>query len=266
MKNTITLLAFASLVAAPAFAGGPTKFKLSEYKTVAVQPVLSASDSRGLFESELAASASMLTIKPAQASAAKKASDAFLAGQDQGFGFAGKAQSTDVALLMIGDTLGMLPLAMKIDPAAAKQQAAQLQVVITKIEGKVAPNVTKGLNLALAAAQAGDFETTTKALLVTMAISADSITQGSERPHGYMATGIYAGLATLFVASEQPNQALAELAAPLVMLLEQDASMGGADRTVAAQLKIVAGELASPSPNLGKVVAAIQAMNAVKPD
>ena len=54
-KNKLAILALVSMITAPAVAD--TKIKLSDYKTVAVQPVLAASDSRGLFESQLAASA-----------------------------------------------------------------------------------------------------------------------------------------------------------------------------------------------------------------
>lgn len=263
MKNKIAILLLASTIAAPAFAD--TKIKLSDYKTVAVQPVLAASDSRGLFESQMAASASGLSIKAESTTAAKKLSSAYLDG-NQGFGFAGKAQGLDVALLMLGDTIGMLPMMLKVDPTKTKQQAGQLLAIVGKIEGKVDANVTKALTIAAQAAQSGDFETTTKALLVGMALSAEAIKKGSERAHGYMAVGLYVGLATLFVASGSQNQTMADLGAPLVMYLEQDAALGGADRAVAAQLKIVIGELGKSSPELAKMGSVIDALNAVKPD
>src|ERR1700712_2304361 len=122
MKNKLAILALVSMITAPAVAD--TKIKLSDYKTVAVQPVLAASDSRGLFESQLAASASGLSLKADSAALGKKMSTANL--ESQGFGFAGKAQNLDVGLLMLGDTIGMLPMMMKADPARSKQQAGQL--------------------------------------------------------------------------------------------------------------------------------------------
>jgi hypothetical protein len=263
MKKTSLALVLVSLVATPALAN-PKKINLSEYKTVAVQPVLAASNTRGLFESQLAAAASTLTISADRGAAARKTSAKLEGGS--GFGFAGKAQAADVLLLNIGTTIGMLPTTMNIDPAAAKQRIPQFQAALTAVKGKVAAEVVKAIELALAAADAGDFQTTTKALLVAMALSADSIRKGSERPHGYMATGLYVGLATMFIAAGQPTQPLADIAVPLVAYLKQDAVLGGADRKVAAQLEIIAGELVAPAPSLDKTLAAIEAMNAVKPD
>jgi hypothetical protein len=231
-----------------------------------VQPVLSAGANHGLFESEMANVASGLTVKTDRVAVAKKATTAGLDGKSQGFGFAGKAQNADIALLMIGDTIGMLPTAMKLDAAQAKQSAMQLAAIVAKIEGRVDPQVIKALNIALQACQEGDFDTTTKALLVAMATSADAIKKGSERAHGYMATGLYAGIATIFAASGTGNQTLADIGDPLVQYLQQDAALGGADRAVAAQVKLVAAELGKSAPSLDVVVGAIGAMNAVKPD
>lgn len=262
MKIKIAILLLASALSTPAFAG---KFDLATYKTVAVQPVLSASNSRGLFESQLAASAAMLSIKPEGVEPGKKAGNAFFE-RKQGFGFAGKAQAADMMLLAFGNAVGALPMMMKLDLDGAKQQATQLQALLGKLEGKVNPQVVEALTLAVMAAQAGEFELTMKAVLAGMAVSADSITKGSERAHGYMATGLYTGTVGLFALSGQPNQALADLSQPLVMYLEQDAALGGADRKIAAQLKLVGAEVAKPAPDFNNVFAAMQAMNAVKPD
>src|SRR5690606_29896912 len=125
---------------------------------------------------------------------------------------------------------------------------------LPKVEGKIDGEVIKAMRVALTAIQGDDFQTALKALLVAMAISADSIKKGSERAHGYVATGLYAGLASTWAAAGQKNEAFANIAAPLVMLLEEDAAMGGADRQVAAQLKIVAGEMNAAQPSLDKVV------------
>lgn len=265
MKKTLASIVLASLLAAPVAAAPDASFKLSDYKTIGVQPVLAASNTRGVFESQMAAVGAGLTLETDRAAAvAKAASTALDAGQ--GFGFAGKAQSSDVAMLIIGSTVGMLPAAMKFDGQDVKPIADELQTYVARLDGKVAPDVIKALNLALASARARDVETTAKAVLVAMALSADSIQKGSERAHGYLATGLYAGIATLWTAAGAANAALADIARPLVMLLEEDAAMGGADRAVAAQLKLVAGELRSATPSDGKVLAAIQAMTKVKPD
>lgn len=261
MKLKIAILALASSLTAPAFAG---QFDLSEYKTVAVQPVLSASNTRGQFESTLAAAAAGLTFTPERAASYKQRG--MPAESDQGFGFAGHAQQSDIALLSASITLGMVPGGMRIDPAQMKQKVPEIARLVAQLEGKVSPNVTKALQLALDFVAADDFQNAMKAFLVAMAISADSISKGSERQHGYVAVGLYTGLASLFVAAGQQNKAFADLASPLVMLLEQDAVMGGADRAIAAQLEIVAAELASPTPDYSKVRGAIAAMDAVKPD
>lgn len=261
MKTKIALFAFASLVATPAYAG---KFNLSEYKTVAVQPVLSASNTRGQFESELAASASTLTFKADRATTMKQLGGR--ASADSGFGFAGKAQRGDLDLLFAATTLGIVPAAMREDAAAVKQKVPEIRQLIAVLDGKVTPKVIEALNLAASAIEVQDFQNTTKALLVAMALSADAITKGSERQHGYVAVGIYTGIASMFVRAGQPNKALADIGTPLVMLLEQDAALGGADRAIAVQLKVIAGELNNPAPDMKKVLDAITAMDAVKPD
>ncbi len=263
MNKSIAIVGLLSLLVVPASASAEGDWNLAEYKTVAVQPSLSASNTPGLFESQMAAQASMLQVSPASS---KEASGYILDGEDEGFGFAGKANSGDIMLLMIGNTVGMLPTLMKVNPASAKERLAAFSKIINALDGKVAPNVVKALRLSLQAASIGDFQNTTKGMLVAMAVASSSIAKGSERAHGYMATGIYSGLATLWAASGASNKALSDIAGPLVMLLEQDAAMGGADRLVAAQLKIVQSQLAAPKPDLKAVMGAITNMNKVKPD
>lgn len=261
-KNKIaSIVAAVSLLATPAFAG---KFNLAEYKTVGVAPVLGSSAARGTFGAELAAQASGLTVSAAKGAVASKAAGKGFEGS--GFGFAGKAQGSDVALMVISTTLGMLPILLKLDAAKAKAQATTIQELMPKVEGRLAPDVVKAINIALTAVQGDDMQTAVKALLVAMAVAADSISKGNERAHGYVASGIYAGIATVWAAAESQNTALGSIGAPLVTYLEQDAALGGADRQVAAQMKIVAGELNSAAPSLDKIVAAIGVMQNIKPD
>ncbi len=260
MKTKIALFALTSLVATPAFAG---KFNLSEYKTVAVQPVLSASNTRGQFESELAAQAASYKFQPGAASLKSLGGRA---DSKSGFGFAGTAQTSDIQLLFVSLGMGLTPGAMQEDAADLKAKVPMLKQWVGLLQGKVNPKVVEALNLAIAAIEVSDLQNTVKACLVAMALSADSIAKGSERVHGYVATGLYIGVATAFVRAGQQNQALANIATPLVALLEQDAVMGGADRAVAAQLKIVAGELASATPDATKAMGAIAAIQQIKPD
>jgi hypothetical protein len=126
--------------------------------------------------------------------------------------------------------------------------------------------VLKGLSLVLQAAQAGDFQTSLKAALVTMTISVDNIKKGSERVHAYIAVGLFAGIATTWAAAGKSNDAFGGLAGPLVQMLEQDALMGGADRAIAQQVKAIAAALSSGTPNVDSVLSAIQTMESVKPD
>lgn len=262
MKNTLaSIVAAVSLLATPAFAG---KYNLAEYKTVGVAPVLGSSAARGTFGSELAAQASGLSVSADKGAAAAKAAGKGL--DSSGFGFAGKAQGSDVALMVISTTLGMLPILLKVDAAKAKEKASQIQALMPKVEGRLAPDVVKAINIALTAVQGEDAQTALKALIVAMAVAADSITKGNERAHGYVATGIFAGVATMWAAAGSQNTALGSLGAPLIAYLEQDAAMGGADRQVAAQLKIVADELNGSAPSLDKIIAAIGVMQNIKPD
>src|SRR5690606_6097143 len=127
-KKNIAAFVVASLLATPAFAAG--KINLSEYKTVAVQPVLSASNTRGVFEASLAAQAAGFSYANDKAGAVSAAASKGL--DNSGFGFAGKAQGVDVALMIISTSLGMLPTAMKLDPAKAKAQAQQIEALLPK--------------------------------------------------------------------------------------------------------------------------------------
>jgi hypothetical protein len=261
MKKQIAVIALSALLASPAFAG---KFNLSEYKTVAVQPVLSASNTRGQFEAELASTAAGLSYQADKTVGVKKAANKYF--DSKGFGFAGKASGGDIQLLAVASAIGMLPVMMKLDAEKAKQNAAQLAAYVEKIKGSVAADVTTALSLGLQAVQTDDMQTALKAFLVAMAIAGDSISKGSERQHGYISTGLYMGIATTWAAAGAQNTALANLAAPLVTLLEQDAAMGAADRQIAAQLKIVGTELNATAPNLQAIVGAIEAASTVKPD
>lgn len=268
MKNYIAVLGLLSAVIVPASASGQTgeDIDLAEYKTVAVQPIIGASNFPGLFESQMAAQASMLKFSPEQISAAKTASEAHVDGGAAGFGFAGKAKLNDTLLLMTSSSIAMLPTMMAVDPAGAKQRLGAFEASVGTLEGKVDAKVVQTLALAVKAASLGDFQNTTKATLLAIGASTMAISKGNERAHGYMAAGIYGGLATLWAANGKTNKAYAELAGPLIMLLEKDAAMGGADRAVAAQLKVIAAQLAGPKPDLKTVMTAVAKMMAVKPD
>lgn len=267
MKNKIAIVTLASVLATPVLAAPTPDFKLSDFKTVAVQPVLAASNTRGLFESQLAAMAAGVEGKPERFAAIKKAAAVALEGQDAGFGFAGKAQDSDLTMLVLGDTLGMIPALLKAGAHEnVKQAAQQLRLFVSKAGSKLAPQVVTALEMTLSAAESGHFQNTSKSLLLAMSLAADSIQPGSERLHGYLAVGIYAGFATVWAVGGQPSPAYAELASPLIALLEEDAIMGGADRQLAAQLRLIAKELVSETPDNAKVVAAIEAMNRVQAD
>lgn len=261
-KNIALCALLGALVFSPS-AHAEETINLSEYKTVAVQPVIAASNTRGLFESHMAAQASLITIGP---EAAKQVNAYANAREDSGFGFAGKAKQSDVVMLYVGSALGMMPTLIKINPDKVKETVAKLEILVAKLEGKVSIDVIVVLKVALIAAASGDLQSATKATISALGVAAESISKGSERAHGYMATGLYTGLATLWAAGGVTNVALADLAAPLVMLLEEDAAMGGADRKVAAELKKVAALLRTPSPDLSAIMSAATAMSAVKPD
>lgn len=263
MNKNIVICVFLASALLPASAGADKQIKLSEYKTIAVQPMLAASNTRGVFESHLAAQATLLSISPA---ASKKFAGISLGGDDSGFGFAGKAKQSDIQILGAAASFGMLPALMKIQPEAVAESIVKLRAMLPIFEGKVSPDVVKLLDVALTAAANNDAQNTSRSLLMACGAAADAIGKGSERAHGYMATGLYSGFATLWALGETGNPAYADLAAPLVMLLEEDAAMGGADRAVAAQLKLIAETLRTSKPSFDGIMAGMVAMIAVKPD
>lgn len=263
MNKNIAICVFLSALLLPATSRAEEQINLDEYKTVAVQPVLAASNTRGVFESHMAAQASLLNVSP---EAAKKFSESGMPADDSGFGFAGKAKQSDVLILGASASFAMLPAVMKIQPDAVADTVTRLRSMLPVFQGKVSPDVVQMLEFSLAAASGGDMQTTSKSILMACGAAADAIGKGSERAHGYMATGLYTGFATLWAVGEMSNPDYADLAAPLVVLLEEDAAMGGADRTVAAQLKLVAETLRTPKPSFDGIMSAMTTMAAVKPD
>lgn len=239
-------------------ANAAPKFNLKDYKTVSVQPLLGA---RGMAAGDLAATAD--GDAPAAPQFAKVRGALV---DSKGFGFAGKASAVDKALLGFGASAGLLAYEMKIDPAHTKDNIAQVRDALGKIGTKLDPKVKAAFEAVLAAADAGNFQDTTKALLDAMMTSVEAITKGSERAHAYTAIGVYIGLAVMWSGMGKQSTALASLAPPLERMLEEDAVMGGMDRALAVQLKAVAEVVASASPTLDGLTPAVTAIGGLKPD
>lgn len=265
MKHTIAFIAVASLLGAPALADDAPNYNLSDYKTVAVQPVVAASNTPGLFENQMAAAAAQLEMTADGRAAGQQGAAKYLGG-DGGFGFAGKAKAKDIVLFDVAAKIGMLPLAIRLDAAQAKNFAVGLEGRVAKLRGTVSDKVLAGLVVALQAAKTGDVKTTAQTVLVTMTVATEGISSAeSARPHGYVAVGLYTGFATLLASAGQPNEDFALIAQPLIALLEEDAVMGGADRSMATKLRGVVGEFRK-TPDVSNILNAIGAMSAIKPD
>lgn len=235
------------------------KFNLKDYKTVSVQPVLGA---RGTVSGDLAALASTgeATPNPKFAQARAAVTDG------KGFGFAGKATRADMAMLGLGSVTGMLPATMKLDAAHLKDQVAQARAGLAKLGDKLDPRAVAAFTAALDSADNQDFTGTMKLLVDAMMTTVEGITKGKERVHAYTAIGLYFGLCTVWTAMGKQSTAFASLAEPLERMLEEDALMGGMDRAVSAQLKVVAETVGSAQPSLDKVAQAMTSLRDLKPD
>jgi hypothetical protein len=272
MKRCITIASLTGLLLSPGvFAEAPEidleSFELSRYETVAVQPVLAASSTPGVFERLMAADAGQLRVDSEQVAAASALAARLRSSDEEaGVDLAGRGQQPDLELLVAGTAFGLLPATMKAGQGEAATAVAELREILGRLEGRISRRSANHLVSSLDRAAAGDFESSTEALFLAMVAAVEGIETGSERAHGYVASGLYAGLCALWAAAGEQSVALGQLAPPLIALLEEDAVMGGADRAVARQLALVAAEVNRESPAAPPVFAAVEAMARVSPD
>ncbi len=277
-RKAAALAAAASLLAAPAaFAAEPPvappeapAADLGSYKVVAVQPVLATGGAQDPLWTALGY---VLGAAPVTASAEGRAATAKLAApevQARGLGFAGKATEGDVRILRNGAALGFGLLMLVLEDPKAPELFQKLQgaqgdfaTLTPDVQRLVAKIVAIG-----AGAQQGDLGPLYAQLLEAASTGIATATADDPAParaHGYLTAGLWASLA--MVGSLKGNgSAFAGMAEPIAMMLDEDASFGGADRALAATIRAMGAELAKPEASFEALSASLDAVFKVQAD
>jgi hypothetical protein len=249
---------------------GATTIDPLSLSTAKVQPILLSDSGSRTQVGGVLSQTSQLKASDAQrsrVSASVPSIKAPAASGDQGFGFAGESSEIDTISLQYGYLLGMLPLLQATSPDKFQETLKTLQGVaqLNDLYGK---NSQAAIKAFTAAASQGKFDERAYMDMILggtqdMAAASDS---SSERMHGYLVIGLWSGLAMLAAEADAIPAALPSTGNTLVMLLEKDANFGGSDLQLAASLKAVIAELASPSPNKDTLQKHVMAMMEVKAD
>ncbi|MBA2663292.1 MAG: hypothetical protein H0U74_13475 [Bradymonadaceae bacterium] len=243
----------------PVSAEEPLDF--SQYKVVAVQPVLFGSKAESRYVQGTAHAASSASAERVRAVAASAPSLA----QEEGLGFGGSSTSSDIESMGLGYIVGILPLLMA--------DAETLNEILTSLESTPLvqgyhANVQQNLTALVSSARRDQLDTLAYLEFIRSAVGgmAGSEDPAVQRFHGYLLVGYWAGLA--LVASEVGDlrPVLVNSGKSLITLLVEDASYGGSDRKLAALVAEVVSKLEAGTANKDSVLKAAQAMLAVQPD
>lgn len=247
LKGSVVLVALAALGAGGAVARAeagppPDDGELARAATVGVLPVLMPGPSRQAGYASLAA-----TWSRGQAGQAVGAPGEFVTvdGPGGGFAFAGQAGAGDVQIMKYAFLLGAT-----LTQASNPERLAEMVKTLTdgrEVLAPLSPAVVKAVDAFLASAKAGDIRAA--ALAEALMAAEEGIAAGPARAHGYFAAGVWLGTAMTAAGIDGLDPAFAAMAAPLAVMLEEDAQFGGADRKLAAVLRDVAQTFAAGKPD-----------------
>jgi hypothetical protein len=240
-KLIVSLAALALTTSARA--ADPDEKLFLQAKPKGVVPVLVSGASRAATYQQLAALTTADRDKPALA---EPRTIAKVEG-GQGFGFAGASTDNDVALM----SYGFIVSALVLDLAEAADFADDVKQLEAGREllAPLSPAVLAAVDKYIASAKAGRVDP--GALASIMSATEVGIAVGPPRGHGYLSAGIWFGLALVAASNGEIPAELVSMARPLAVMFDEDASLGGSDRKVAASLRDVA-LIASTQPFDGK--------------
>lgn len=247
--------------------GTPTDAELLEAETVAVQPVLGVGAGANGAWYDLANYAKVAKVNKAEAKVALATAISMPKVVEKGFGFAGASSAKDMRVLHYAVGLGFLFTRMQLGATAkAKSTAALLKkhesalTDLTPATRAAVTSLLKGATAGKKAAANGKFFLST-----SLRAGVRGVAAGPQRAHGYFLAGVWAGGALLY-ASMGGNDTYANMAEPIAVMLDKDASFGGSDRVLAKHLRAIAKELKAKKPSARAVGQQILAMQKVTAD
>ena len=183
---------------------------------------------------------------------------------DEGFGFGGSSNASDIISLKYGYMLASLPM---LKGQRLKDTAAAL-AKLGQLNGMYSGEVARHLIAVVDSAERGDVDV--DALTSLMTASAQGIASASdssgERVHGYLLAGMWLGLAQTSAAVGASNEGFASLGTSIAQMLEKDASFGGSDRSIALQVRGISTQLAAKAPDASRVNSAVKTALAASAD
>lgn len=252
-------LAVAVGLTTPARADGEHTSAASDFRVVAVRPVLGMSASGHVAVAVLGARYLHAQVPAVGMRAAMELATA-PRGADGG-GFSGASTASDVDALTVGFLLATLPVLEATDGESYEKARAAAGVLTSRATG-LAPDVRAPIAEILGP-HPGPFSVAPLARLfsaATVAIDGEAV-----RLHGYLTVGLWAGFCVV-ASTSGPDSQLADEGSVLADLLEQDAALAGSDRVVARRVRRITEELRASTPRADFVLAEVGRMLAAEPD
>ncbi len=242
---------------------------LSGENVVAVQPVFMVGQGSEGAWFDMAAYVSGAKVDKAAADEAAKAAIAAPKAIDKGFGFAGASTAKDVRVLHQAIALGFVPslvIAGQADKAKAlATNLAGSMDALADLSGDAQESAKLFAAIGLADKKVKE-ELVGMIFAKAMRAGMKGIADGPQRAHGYYVAGIWTGMSLLFASLGGKSDTFSDLAEPICVLLDKDASFGGADRTIASHMRTIAAELKKERPSAATVRGEVEAILNVKPD
>ncbi len=268
-KKTPVAAPPAPAIAVPVVAeaiSAPTDSDILEAETVAVQPVLGVGAGANVAWYNLANYAAVAKVDQSEAKAALAAGIVMPKAAEKGFGFAGASDAKDMRVLHYGISLSYLFVRMSLRDVAKSKDAAELLKKSASLLADLSPEARgAAMDLVLGASQGKRTAASGKFFLAeALKAGMRGVAAGPQRAHGYYMAGIWAGGALLY-ASIGGNETYADMAEPIAIMLDKDASFGGSDREIAKHLRVIAKELKAKKPSaraVGLEILAIQKIGA----
>lgn len=237
----------------------PDDAEFESAEIVGVQPVLVTGASP---EAAWAEVSGFLASPQARKTAAAPASLPKLTG-DSGFGFAGKAAAADIRVLRHAVLVGVYAGLVAQGDGNDKLRHTLIGSVDT-VYASLTPGAKGAVAKLLQRLANGKFDSA--AIAATFRAAEAGIADGPQRAHGYLAAGLWAGLATMVAGIDGDRGPFVTMAGPLMVLLREDAEFGGADKTIARHMEVMSGLLGNKSPESSKILDLADQILKVNPD
>ena len=184
-----------------------------------------------------------------------------------GLGFGGASRQVDILTMSYGYALGVLPL-LKATQGDALPTTLERLKVMAPLHASYSAETRAQIEAYLASASGPELSHAAYLRLLRAASLGIAQAEGvqDQRVHGYLLAGLWAGLATLASESGSVPPIMAPLGQGIEEMMLKDASFGGSDQQVAAQLKRISAQLAQDTPNKALVSEAVKALLSIKAD